>query len=559
MTTIETPRLPIPDLAETIQRYLTWVRPLLSEEAYQHTQETAAAFLTHEGPELQQALRTFSDGLPHGNWLIDDWLAAYLGERRPLPLASNVGFVVNNDTQAGLHQWLHALAATCADYRHGRISVPLSPQGAPVSREQWQVLLGSARRPKHHSDDYHFAENSRYIGIFYHGLYYRIPALDEQGEALSADYFLAALTAIRKQPNTAAYPVAVPAFLGAEQGAETLAKLCANPHNQTLLNDMEADLFHVCLDDTGSRDDAENLAAATFLARQQLWCYKPFTLWHNSTDNSLMLHVEHTWPDGGAIVGIVAHAQTLLADTNGGQQHIEIVPRQWQLSDDLSEQWPLWFEQYFQTASEMRVSIHTYTLPRAVPRSVSQDALMQFALQYAQLAVFGRIRNTYEAVDVSHFQRGRTECVRPVSTESVALVESLFHDQANTEMLSTALAEHKARVKACKTGHGINRHLLGLANTAKRQGKTAALFSDPAYSAITTDFFSTSTLGTDTVIRRFAFAPTSDDGFGINYALTQHGWEFTVCFPQRQAFSAAALAEALGEAVGKLFALLPAE
>ena len=63
-----------------------------------------------------------------------------------------------------------------------------------------------------------------------------------------------------------------------------------------------------------------------------------------------------------------------------------------------------------------------------IPKGVSQDALMQFLLQYAQLTTYGKARNTYEAVDVSHFKNGRTECVRPVSEELLAFVGTLLQE-----------------------------------------------------------------------------------------------------------------------------------
>lgn len=41
--------------------------------------------------------------------------------------------------------------------------------------------------------------------------------------------------------------------------------------------------------------------------------------------------------------------------------------------------------------------------------------------------------DTYEAVDVSHFKNGRTECVRPVSEESLAFVDTLLQEKPSRE------------------------------------------------------------------------------------------------------------------------------
>ena len=73
-------------------------------------------------------------------------------------------------------------------------------------------------------------------------------------------------------------------------------------------------------------------------------------------------------------------------------------------------------------------------------------------------------------MDVSHFKNGRTECVRPVSEESLAFVGTLLQEKPSSEALDAALVEHKARIKACKLGQGPNRHLLGLKLLAAKKG-----------------------------------------------------------------------------------------
>ena len=126
--------------------------------------------------------------------------------------------------------------------------------------------------------------------------------------------------------------------------------------------------------------------------------------------------------------------------------------------------------------------------------------------------------NIYKAVDVSHFKNGCTECVRPVSEESLAFVGTLLQEKPSREALDAALAEHKARIKACKLGQGPNRHFLGLKlMAAKEGGELPEIYKDEGYQTFTTDFLSTSTVGDNSTVVNFAFAPTSVGGLGINY------------------------------------------
>ena len=199
------PRLPVPDLNETCQRYLQQVRVLLDDAAYQKTEAVTRYFRSHKGRELQAALQAF-DQEAEGSWLIDDWLAAYLNIRTPLPLASNVGFTVQNQGKSPA-EWAAALAAVCADYHHHRIPTPQTPQGNPVCMKQWAILQGACRIPQTGSDGFRFALQSRHIGVFHKGFYYRIAALDEHYEAYHPDTFRQAFEHILSENTDNPYPV----------------------------------------------------------------------------------------------------------------------------------------------------------------------------------------------------------------------------------------------------------------------------------------------------------------------------------------------------------------
>ena len=546
------PRLPVPDLNETCRRYLQQVRPLLDDAAYQKTEAATRYFRSHKGRELQTALQEFAEEA-EGSWLIDAWLASYLDIRTPLPLASNVGFILQNHGK-GAAEWAAALAAVCADYHHRRIPQPQTPQGTPVCMAQWAILQGACRIPQLGSDGFRFALQSRHIGVFHNGFYYRIAALDENFEAYHPDTFRQAFEHILAEQSGNPYPVTVPVYLGGDDTARLYQELQKQDDNNRLLEHIEQDLFHISLyHQEQSADD--DLARASFQPLQDVWCYKPTTYCYNTATNRLFLHCEHSWEDGGALKGIITLAAEKLTQTSSGQRmHAAITRYEWLLNNDQQQNWPKWQQQYREQAEKMRVSsVHIPFAGRSIPKGISQDALMQFIMQYAQLTTYGSIRNTYEAVDVSHFQSGRTECVRPVSVESVAFVRSLSQQKPDAETLAAALAEHKARIKAAKLGQGANRHLLGLQLMAKRSGsRRSAFFQDPGYLAFTTDFLSTSTLGDDAVVHNFAFAPTSPGGLGINYTLTAEGWLFTLSYLENQRQDAGVFLEALKQGADEL-------
>ncbi len=548
------PVLPVPDLAETCTRYLKQVKPLLNDETYAAATASVRQFQARSGRSLQAALQDFAEQ-SEKSWLIDAWLESYLKIRTPLPLASNVGFNIRTHGK-DLGGWAAALAAVCADYHHGRISTPVTPQGTPVCMAQWQILRGAARVPQNGCDTFRIADTpSRHIGVLHNGFYYRITALDNNHEAYHPDTFQQAIAQILADTAENPFPVAVPCYLGGNQTARVYKALRSKDDNTELADYLETDLFHISIYHEENLSADEDLARATFAPQQNIWCYKPTTFCYNTATGRLFLHCEHTWEDGGALKGIV----TLAAEKTGakGRKTAPAISRHtWHLTPAQKKNWPQWQQDYAAKARKMRVK--STVIPfngNSVPKGVSHDALMQFLLQYAQLTTYGDIRNTYEAVDASHFAHGRTECVRPVSEESLAFVASLLQEKPAQTLLDAALAEHKARVKAAKMGQGANRHLLGLQLMAKRKGsRLPAFFKSAGYQTFCTDFLSTSTLGDDAVTVNFAFAPTSPGGLGINYTLMQEGWLFTVSYPEAQEREVAIFLEALKQGGGRLLA-----
>lgn len=54
------PKLPIPDLESTCQKYLTALKPLQSAREHAETKHAVEEFLKHDGPELQEKLKKYA-------------------------------------------------------------------------------------------------------------------------------------------------------------------------------------------------------------------------------------------------------------------------------------------------------------------------------------------------------------------------------------------------------------------------------------------------------------------------------------------------------------------
>src|SRR5699024_1552989 len=145
----------------------------------------------------------------------------------------------------------------------------------------------------------------------------------------------------------------------------------------------------------------------------------------------------------------------------------------------------------------------------------------------AQQLTFGRIRSQYESCDMRHYRAGRTETIRPVTTEAIAFVTGLVADQATESEFTAAVSAHTDWIKAAKLSQVFDRHLFMMQYIGQELGGAdAEIFTK--YGAAQEDFLSTSSLGTPEAIIRFLFAPTAKHGFGVNYTTVDAGTEYVV-------------------------------
>lgn len=56
------PRLPIPELEDTVRKYLEALKPLQSPREQIETRQAAEEFLKNEGPDLQSRLKKYANG-----------------------------------------------------------------------------------------------------------------------------------------------------------------------------------------------------------------------------------------------------------------------------------------------------------------------------------------------------------------------------------------------------------------------------------------------------------------------------------------------------------------
>ena len=128
------PYLPLPDLNDTINRYLRTVRPLMDDEKFKEIEKNAFLFRDGEGRRLQRYL--VFKWLVSSNY-VSDWWEEYVYLRGRSPIMVNSNFYV---TDSVFKQVTHVQAARAANciasafmYRHLLDNEDIEPIMAQVN------------------------------------------------------------------------------------------------------------------------------------------------------------------------------------------------------------------------------------------------------------------------------------------------------------------------------------------------------------------------------------------------------------------------------------------
>ncbi|GJE88616.1 choline/carnitine O-acyltransferase [Phanerochaete sordida] len=287
-------RLPVPDLQQTLDRYLTSLIPVLQEDelhggepfeaAFQRQKELCQAFAQGQGKVLQQRLQVLDKQSPH-NWLDDNiWLKVYHQWRAPLLVNSNWWAAFQNDQNV-------PASILAGDYRHDEISFTgltrwqikraawlvhravdcktkvdrqeLHPETTPEGvwlQSTFRRMYNTSRLPRLECDELSEpppprAAIARQILLSVYDWLYALEVIDEDLQPLSACEIGARMMAVVQDVarRLAAGDVAVPVCVLSADDRDTWAKnqaylLSLSPQNQTVLDTINGTLLAVSLD-----------------------------------------------------------------------------------------------------------------------------------------------------------------------------------------------------------------------------------------------------------------------------------------------------------------------
>ncbi|MEU8685162.1 choline/carnitine O-acyltransferase [Streptomyces sp. NPDC048611] len=587
------PRVPLPTLEESCERFLAWCAPLLTAEQRAATEAEVTAFLRPGGPgrALHAALEEYDATEGVHSWLDTFWPYRYLGRRDRIALNANFFFLFQDPAPGQPQSQIERAAGLIAGaVGHKRqldqeLLPPAVQRGVPQTMVQNKYLFSATRIPgaeqdtvrSPYSDAWPGPSEARHIVVFHRGNMFRMDVLGPDGVPHGLDDLEAGLRAVQKagaEPAPPGTPVGHLTTMARAQWAAARETLRArHPGNAQALDDIETALFCLCLEDAAPADTQEACDRLLYGDEGNRWFDKAVSL-VVFADGRAGINVEHCELDGttilaftDALLGTPAEEHSRRSGARS-QGLPSVEPLRFELDDALRAQVRSAadaFAEYGAATATRTVAFDDFGSTTAKALGVSPDAFVQLAYQLAHQRAKGHLGATYESIATRQWRHGRTEAMRVVTPEIQAFVAAMEDPAASADArrdaFRAAAGKHVARAKECQAGQAPEQHLWELELIQRRRGaelgvtEQPALYRTPGWLTMRDDYLSTSS-APSAHIQYFGFGSTSSRCIGVAYVLLPDRFHLYLSTPRTVAGPMRDFADRLREAVTELRALL---
>ena len=560
------PLLPVPNIDDTIERFLHTALPLAeNEEEKDSLREVCAKFPT-QANHLQVRLLSRAETTTDSSWLLSWWNSlGYLQVRDPNVIHVSYFFQLADDPSLGQQDRQlrrgASILRSAFNYRTNVVSGQL-PQDTlgkhkiPLCSSAYKYMFHATRIPKKIQDSYRIYDPSRYSHavVAVSDQFFQVPLTNTDGNILSLHDIEKSLQEcidrVSWKYNEQPLELGWLTTMNRDDWAEArhaLVQLGGQPMASGL-EVLESAMLLLCLDDDeiftpqqcgikywhGEQSSGGNRWADKSI---QLICSK---------NGKVGFVGEHSMMDGMPAVGFCNYIQ---------ERNYELQEQQSESSCSITEVKNIFgdafsvlspedrekLQQFIDKAKadftkltseyEMNVqSFRGYGSSWMKQAGFSPDAYVQMAIQLATYRLFGSQQATYESTQVRTFLHGRTETTRAVTSDSHAFVKAMGlrsgsgeHEFEKVSLLRQAMESHVVYSRNAGHGQGVDRHFFGLSLLVQEGEEIPDLLTHPLFLRSKRWRVSTSTLP-----NMPGFGPVVPDGVGIAYEVRADSCTFTV-------------------------------
>ncbi|KAK9249055.1 acyltransferase ChoActase/COT/CPT [Lipomyces tetrasporus] len=564
------PRLPVPTLHETAERYLKSVRPLVSQDQFNSTVKVVQKFISNQGdgPVLQKKLLARSADPNVKNWVYDWWNdAAYLTYRDPVVPYVSYFYGHKDDKMRTTPAARGAAIVTAAlEFKNLIDTKELEPEhlkNKPMCMDSYKWMF-NASRVAAPQKDYpvkfsSVAPENKNIIVIRKNRFYLLPH-EVDGVQLSTAELEIQIRKIMETADAQPVALAVGAITSAnrDKGADYRKDLLASdPINADLLSKIEAASFVLALDD--ATPSSYNQRARQFWHGDgaNRWYDKPcqFIVCSNGVSGFMG---EHSMMDGTPtcrlndyVCDVIFNNKVDHGPSAASARNLpEPVELKFVISDALKADIKEAQDDFAAVIALHELDVtafKTFGKNTIKKFKTSPDAFVQMSFQLAYYRRYGKIPATYESATTRLYQLGRTEVCRSASSEALAYVQAFDDPKVDNSkkvaLLRAALAAHTKYIGSATAGYGCDRHLFGLKNLVEKGAPLPEIFTDKTYGYSTTWILSTSQLSSE-YFNAYGWSQVTDEGYGIAYMINGNSLQFNVVSKHKDS-------PGMGAAIGK--------
>ncbi|XP_054712414.1 carnitine O-acetyltransferase-like isoform X2 [Uloborus diversus] len=544
------PRLPVPPLHPSLEKYLLSVRPLLSEEEYHHTEKIVKEFGAPGGLGVKLHTMLKEKAKVTENWLSDWWLdSAYMEFRQPVVVYSSPGLVFplkDFNTVERQLRYAARLVAGALNYKEliDSNSLPLDSMGGqPLDMSQYSKIFSTCRIPGYPKDGLYYgnleAEKPKHIVVAHNNHYFAVDVYGNDGKPLNESQLLAQFKIVLEQSVYPKCPIGALTTLHRDNWAKAYKRLRKyDSKNKFSLQKIQTAIFLLCLDkavpDVGALNRKTHVALQTIHGGGVKG--NAGNRWYDKTiqfivgeDGVVGLTYEHSPAEGPPITSMMDHIVDYIERTKGNKwlpssAINEPQKLRFRLSDETMEDIAEAERDLDNIVTDLEMSCFTYEAygkDFVKSQRLSPDSFIQMAIQLAFYKIHNEIAATYESASSRKFLHGRTETIRSASMEALdfckLMTDKVTAAHTKAAALRSAVDAHKEYTMQAINGLGIDRLLLGLRKVALENGMNVPdLFLDTGYT--TSTHFKLSTSQVPSKIDAFmCYGPLVPDGYGCCY------------------------------------------
>lgn len=260
------PRLPVPTLKETLDRYIDTVTPFTPVEQLNATKKIVQDFYEgEESKKLQEDLLNLDKESPT-SYLEGFWDTMYLELRDPVIINVNPYVILKDDPQRKSQESRAANIITGAlkflqKIRSNTAEPDLDKDG-PLDMSQYLRIFGTSRIPQWRRDYLITDSKSRHITVMHKNHFFTLEVIKSDGSLLSEEEMQSYFKHIVKQVKSPAEN-AIGIFTAEERNrwAALRSELIADPTNKNSLDKIDSSLLVLILDDLAPTNALESSEA----------------------------------------------------------------------------------------------------------------------------------------------------------------------------------------------------------------------------------------------------------------------------------------------------------